>query len=418
MKYKITSDFLKLMFRRGDHHDSTNLNAIDELAKQNKLVGYIGFDATAPSLHVGNLMQVLKLKTMQNTGQKPIVLIGGGTTKIGDPSGKDSMRKIQSQSDIEKNIEKIKNILSKFITFGDGKSEALLVNNSDWLDELNYIEFLKIVGPHFTINRMLTFDSVKNRLDREQPLSFLEFNYMILQAYDFLQLNRNFGCNLQMGGSDQWGNIINGIELCRRMDEKEVYGLTSELLTTSSGNKMGKTADGAVWLSEEMLSPYNYWNFWRNTEDKDVIRFLRLFTYLPEKEIIELEKLEGSQINQAKIILANEATSMCHGKEQSLQAEETSKQTFLSGTYGDSLTTVEIPKNKIAKGLPIFLILKKAFNLSSGAEARRLLRSGGAKLNDKVITEETLLVNISDADENGIIKLSIGKKRHNLIKIV
>ena len=418
MKHKITSEFLKLMFRRGDYHDSTNLNTIDELANQNKLVGYIGFDATAPSLHVGNLMQVLKLKTMQNTGQKPIVLIGGGTTKIGDPSGKDSMRKIQSQSDIEKNIEKIKNILSKFITFGDGKNEALLVNNSDWLDKLNYIEFLKIVGPHFTINRMLTFDSVKNRLDREQPLSFLEFNYMILQAYDFVKLNRNFGCNLQMGGSDQWGNIINGIELCRRMDEKEVYGLTSELMTTSSGSKMGKTADGAVWLSEEMLSPYNYWNFWRNTEDKDVIRFLRLFTYLPEKEIIELEKLKGSQINQAKIILANEATSMCHGKEQSLQAEATSKQTFLSGSYGNSLTTVEIPKNEISKGLPVFLILKRAFNLSSGAEARRLLRSGGAKLNDKVVTEETLLVKTSDTDENGIIKLSIGKKRHNLIKIV
>tara|TARA_Y100000590_G_C15737109_1_gene1018958 strand:+ start:1 stop:1092 length:1092 start_codon:yes stop_codon:yes gene_type:complete len=362
-------------------------------------------------------MQILKLRIMQRCGQKPIALVGGGTTKIGDPSGKDKTRSIRAEKEINDNISRIKDVLKKFLRFGDSKTDALLIDNSQWLDKLNYIDFLREIGSHFTVNRMLTYDSIKSRLDREQPLSFIEFNYMVLQAYDFFKLNEKYNCVLQMGGSDQWGNILNGIELCRRMASKEVYGLTSDLLTTSTGSKMGKTAEGAIWLSEDMTSPYNYWNYWRNTHDDDVPMFLRIFTDLKEDEIIKLEKLQDSEINDAKVILANEATKMCHGAEKALESEKTSFSTFVEGEYGNSLPTLIVKKREIESGIPIFELIKRAFNLSSGGEARRILRSGSVKMNDEKIKIETYTVLIDNFDANGIIKLSIGKKRHSLIRL-
>ncbi|PPR77807.1 MAG: Tyrosine--tRNA ligase [Alphaproteobacteria bacterium MarineAlpha2_Bin1] len=413
---KPKSKFLKALFRRGDFHESNNIALLDELAINNKLIGYIGFDATAPSLHVGNLMQILKLRIMQHTGQKPIVLIGGGTTRIGDPSGKDEMRKIRDDNEIKENIDKIKTILSKFIIFGDGPNEAILVNNSDWLDKLNYISFLRDIGKFFTINRMLTYESVKNRLDRSQPLSFIEFNYMILQAFDFLKLNQDFSCNLQMGGSDQWGNILNGIELCRRYSAKEVFGITSELLTTSSGAKMGKTSKGAVWLSDNLLSPYEYWNFWRNTEDPDVIRFLKIFTDIPDKEINSININKIDEINEAKKLLATEATSMCHGRSNALEAEKTAKQTFDTGLYGNSLPTLNLNYSDLNGGITVFDLFKRAFNLSSGSEARRIIREGSAKINGLKVNNETNFIKNSDFDSNNTLKLSIGKKKHSIVK--
>ena len=341
------SDFMRTMMRRGDFHDATDFETLDGAAVEGGVVGYIGFDATAPSLHVGNLMQILKLRIMQGTGQKPIALVGGGTTKIGDPSGKDEMRQIRTADEIDANVERIKGLLGRFLTFGDGPTDALLVNNADWLDQLEYIPFLREIGRHFTINRMLTFESVKARLERESPLSFIEFNYMILQAYDFLELNRRFGCTLQMGGSDQWGNILNGVELCRRVDGATVFGLTSDLLTTASGAKMGKTAQGAVWLSEDMLSPYDYWQFWRNTEDADVGRFLRLFTDLPDDTLGDLEALDGAGINEAKKILATEATAMCHGRAAAEDAAETARKTFEQGKTGAALPTIDVPRGEL-----------------------------------------------------------------------
>ena len=415
---KPNSKFLKALFRRGDFHESNNIATLDELAINNKLIGYIGFDATAPSLHVGNLMQILKLRIMQQTGQKPIVLIGGGTTRIGDPSGKDEMRKIRDDEEIKQNIDRIKIILSKFIVFGDGPTDAILVNNSDWLDELNYISFLRDVGKFFTINRMLTYESVKNRLDRSQPLSFIEFNYMILQAFDFLKLNREFNCNLQMGGSDQWGNILNGIELCRRYSGKEVFGITSDLLTTSSGAKMGKTAKGAIWLSDNLLSPYEYWDFWRNTEDPDVIRFLKIFTDIPDKEINSININNVDEINEAKKLLATDATAMCHGRSNALEAEKTAKQTFESGSYGTSLPTLNLKSSDLQNGIPIFDLFKQAFNLSSGSEARRIIRDGSAKINDLKVNNETDIINNSNFEKSKILKLSVGKKKHSIVKKV
>ena len=413
---KTKSKFLKALYRRGDFHECNNIDALDELANKEKLIGYIGFDATAPSLHVGNLMQILKLRIMQQTGQKPIVLLGGGTTRIGDPSGKDEMRKIKNDEEIKQNINEIKKILSRFIKFGDGPNDAMLLNNADWLDQLNYISFLRDIGKFFTINRMLSFESVKNRLDRSQPLSFIEFNYMILQAYDFLKLNEQFNCNLQMGGSDQWGNILNGIELCRRYSGTEVYGITSELLTTSSGAKMGKTAEGAIWLSEKYLSPYQYWDFWRNTEDQDVVRFLKIFTDVSDKEISSININQIDEINDAKKLLATEATSMCHGRENALEAEKTAKQTFESGSYGESLPTINLNHSELSNGIPIFDLFKRAFNLSSGSEARRVIRDGSAKINDVKVINETELIEMSSFNSKNIIKLSIGKKKHSLIK--
>ena len=411
------SDFMRAMLRRGDFHDANDFEALDAAALQGGVVGYIGFDATAPSLHVGNLMQILKLRIMQQTGQKPIALVGGGTTKIGDPSGKDEMRQIRGDDEIQGNVERIKELLGRFLTFGDGPTDAILVNNADWLDTLEYIPFLRDIGRHFTINRMLTFESVKARLDRESPLSFIEFNYMILQAYDFLELSRRFGCVLQMGGSDQWGNILNGVELCRRVDQTGVYGLTSDLLTTASGAKMGKTAKGAVWLSEDMLSPYDYWQFWRNTEDADVGRFLRLFTELPDDEIARLEELEGAEINDAKKVLATEATAMCHGAAAAAAAADTAQKTFEKGKTGAALPTIDIPRAELEAGMPAFDLLRRCGLAASGGEARRLIKGGGARVNDTVIGEDTQPVTLQDLGEDGTIKMSAGKKRHALVRL-
>ncbi len=411
------SDFLRLATARGYVHQCTDPQALDDYAAAKTVTAYIGFDCTAPSLHVGSLVSIMLLRLLQKTGHKPIVLMGGGTTKIGDPSFRDESRPILSEEKIAENMAGIRKVFAKFLTFGDGPTDALMVDNAAWLDGLQYIGFLREFGQHFTINRMLSFDSVKIRLDREQPLTFLEFNYMILQAYDFFELARRHGCVLQMGGSDQWGNIVNGVELGRRVDNRALFGLTTPLLTTASGAKMGKTAAGAVWLNAEMLSPYDYWQYWRNAEDADVGRFLRLFTELPEDEIRALESLEGAGINEAKKVLANEATALCHGREAAAAAAETARRTFEEGALGDQLPTVEIPRARFQDGIAAFELFRLAGLASSNGEARRLIKGGGARLNDAVIADEMRNVGVSDLGD-GILKLSAGKKRHALVKIV
>jgi len=412
------SDFLKTVTERGYMHQCTSLDELDVKASSGIVTAYIGFDCTAPSLHVGSLLPIMMLRTLQKTGHKPIVLMGGGTTLVGDPSGKDESRKMLAAADIQANMDSIKQVFAKFLTFGDGPTDAVMVNNADWLNDLNYVEFLRDFGPHFTINRMLGFDSVKLRLDREQPLTFLEFNYMILQAYDFLELNRRVGCTLQMGGSDQWGNIVNGVELTRRVDGKEVFGLTTPLLTTSSGAKMGKTAAGAVWLNADQLSSYDYWQYWRNTEDADVGRFLRLFTELPITEIERLEKLEGQDINEAKKVLADETTRMCHGAQAAKAAHETAQKTFEQGQLGDDLPTFDIVKADLEQGIPAFAALVAAGLCTSNGEARRLIKGGGGRLNDKAFSSDTQTVTLADLNADGVAKLSAGKKRHALIRAV
>jgi len=412
------SDFLKTVTERGYLHQCTDLVELDSQASKGVVTAYIGFDCTAPSLHVGSLLPIMMLRTLQKTGHKPIVLMGGGTTLVGDPSGKDESRKMLTEADIQANMDSIKQVFAKFLTFGDGPTDAVMVNNADWLTSLNYIEFLRDFGPHFTINRMLSYDSVKLRLDREQPLTFLEFNYMILQAYDFLELNRRHGCALQMGGSDQWGNIINGVELTRRVDGKEAYGLTTPLLTTSSGAKMGKTAVGAVWLNAEQLSPYDYWQYWRNTEDADVGRFLRLFTELPLAEIERLESLEGQEINDAKKILADAATTMCHGADAAKAANATAQKTFEQGQLSDDLPTVDVPKAELDEGFAAFLALIKVGFCASNGEAKRLVKGGGARINDVAISDENQPVTTADLNADGVLKVSAGKKRHALIRAV
>jgi len=411
------SEFLRTLVDRGFVHQCTDTAALDDLASgAAPITAYIGFDATADSLHVGNLISIMLLRWLQRTGHKPIVLMGGGTTKIGDPSFRDESRKLRSVGDIERNINGIKGVFGKFLTFGDGPTDATMVNNADWLDELNYIEFLRDYGQHFSVNRMLSFDSVKIRLDRQQSLSFLEFNYMILQAYDFLELARRFDCRLQMGGSDQWGNIVNGVELGRRVDNCSLYGLTTPLLETASGTKMGKTADGAVWLNEERMSSYDYWQFWRNTDDTDVGRFLRLFTELPIDEITRLETLEGAEINEAKKILASEVTALCHGSEAASAAAETATDTFEQGGVGTKLPTTDIPAVELAAGIAAFELMHRAGLVQSKGEARKLIRSGGGRINDKVITDEQANITTNNVAQNGIIKLSSGRKRHALIR--
>lgn len=412
------SDFLKTVIERGYMHQCTGLDELDAKASEGIVTAYIGFDCTAPSLHVGSLLPIMMLRTLQKTGHKPIVLMGGGTTLVGDPSGKDESRKMLTTADIQANMDSIKQVFARFLTFGDGPTDAVMVNNADWLNDLNYVEFLRDFGPHFTINRMLGFDSVKLRLEREQPLTFLEFNYMILQAYDFLELNRRAGCMLQMGGSDQWGNIVNGVELSRRVDGKEVFGLTTPLLTTSSGAKMGKTAAGAVWLNTDQLSPYDYWQYWRNTEDADVGRFLRLFTELPIAEIERLEKLEGQDINEAKKVLADETTRMCHGADAAKAAHETAQKTFEQGQLGDNLPTFDIVKADLEQGIPAFATLVAAGLCTSNGEARRLIKGGGGRLNDKAFASDTQTVTLADLNADGVAKLSAGKKRHALIRAV
>jgi tyrosyl-tRNA synthetase len=384
----------------------TDAAALDSLAQKGPVTGYIGFDATAPSLHVGNLVSIMLLRRMQQAGHRPIVLMGGGTTKVGDPSGKDQSRQLLAAETIASNIASIRKNFERFLDFGDGTTGAIMLNNAEWLDGLEYLPFLRDVGPHFTINRMLTFDSVRLRLDREQPLTFLEFNYMILQAYDFLELSRRAGCRLQLGGSDQWGNIVNGIELARRMDGTELFGLTTPLITTADGAKMGKTAQGAIWLSAQMLSPYDYWQFWRNADDADVGKFLRLFTDLPLDEIQRLESLSGAQINQAKIALANAATAMLHGEEAARAAEETAHRTFAEGGAGEDLPTLSV-----GDGMNIAHALTALGFTPSNKEAKRKIAEGAVRLNDQPVSDPGLTVVVP----GGPVKLSLGKKRHALL---
>ncbi len=396
-------------------HQCTDLKMLDDLASQKTISAYIGFDCTAPSLHAGSLMQIMILRLLQRTGHKPIVLMGGGTTKVGDPSGKDESRKLLNDDTIAANMSGIKEIFTKFLSFGDGPTDAIMVNNNDWLNEINYINFLRDYGKYFSVNRMLSFESVKIRLDREHNLSFLEFNYMILQAYDFLELNRRYGCSLQLGGSDQWGNIINGVELGRRTDQCKIYGMTTPLLTTSSGAKMGKTASGAIWLNAEMLSPYDYWQYWRNTEDADVIKFLKLFTDLSLDEIAELKKVKTSEINEVKKLLANEATKLCHGTEAAIEAAETARRTFEEGGLGDALPSTNVPKAKLESGIFIFELFKLAGLAKSNGEARRLIKGGGGKLNGQKINDENQIITNVNMNNEGTIKLSAGKKRHVIL---
>lgn len=414
----VKSDLLHELTTRGYIHQCTDEAALDKLARSEIITGYIGFDCTAPSLHVGNLIAIMLLRKLQQTGHRPIVLIGGGTTKVGDPSGKDETRKLLSDTDIAANIAGIQQVFSKFLNFGDGAQEARLVNNADWLEALNYIEFLRDYGRHFSVNRMLSQDSVKLRLDREQNLSFIEFNYMVLQAFDFVELHRREGCRLQMGGSDQWGNIVTGIELGRRTNGLELFGLTSPLLTTAAGAKMGKTAAGAVWLNPDMLSPYDYWQFWRNAEDADVARFLKLFTELPLEEIGRLASLQGAELNEAKKILATEATALVHGRTNADRAAETARTTFEQGQIASNLPSVEIPRADLENGLGVLNASVLVGFVKSTGEARRQVKGGGIKINDEAVSNERQLLTSEDLTEDGVIKLSLGKKRHALIRPV
>ena len=414
------SEFLKIMTERGFVHQSSDIEGLDKLASEGRLVAYVGYDCTAPSLHIGHLLSIMMLRWMQTSGAgKPIALMGGGTTRIGDPSGKDETRVLRTVEEIEANKDSIKQVFAKFLQFGDRKTDALMVDNAEWLAPLNYIGFLRDVGRHFSVNRMLTMDSAKLRLERDQELSFIEFNYMLLQAYDFVELNRRYGCNLQMGGSDQWGNIVTGIDLGRRMGVKEqLLALTCPLLTTASGAKMGKTAAGAVWLNEAQLSAYDYWQFWRNTEDADVARFLKLFTFLPLDEIAKLEGLSGSEINEAKKVLATEATALLHGREKAEAAAETARKTFEQGTLADNLPTIEIPRADLEAGLGVLTAFVKAGLVASNSEARRQVQGGGLKVNDEPVTSDKATVGTADAGTTGVIKLSLGKKKHVLLKPV
>ena len=400
------SSLLKLLDERGYIHQLTDAAALDELAERETVTAYIGFDATAPSLHVGSLVQIMMLRRLQQAGHKPIVLMGGGTTKVGDPSGKDESRRLLTHDDIAGNIASIRRVFEHFLTFGDGPSDAVMADNADWLDTLEYIPFLREVGRHFTINRMLTFESVKLRLDREQPMTFLEFNYMILQAYDFLELSRRTGCRVQMGGSDQWGNIVNGIELARRVDGTELYGVTTPLITTADGSKMGKTERGAIWLNEELLSAYDYWQFWRNTQDADVGRFLKLFTDLRMDEIARLSALQFAEINEAKIVLATEATAMLHGREVAEAAAKTARTTFAEGGAGEDLPTLSV-----GAGINIAHALTEIGFTPSNKEAKRKIAEGAVRLNDEVIEDARLIVSVGGEP----VKLSLGRKKHGLL---
>ena len=415
MTYK--SALIQQFTERGYMHQATNLEGLDETAEQQIVPTYIGFDCTSDSLHVGSLVQIMMLRIIQKSGHKPIVLMGGGTTKVGDPSGKDTARPLLSDQDIEHNKQGIKSVFEKYLTFGDGPTDAVMVDNANWLDNLAYVRFLRDYGPHFSINRMMSMESVKLRLEREQPLSFLEFNYAILQAYDFLELRRRYGCLLQLGGSDQWGNIVSGIDLTRRVDAQEIFGLTSPLITTASGAKMGKSADGAVWLNAEKLSPFHFWQFWRNTEDADVGRFLALFTELSMDEVNRLAALQGAEINEAKIILANEATILCHGADAAREAMQTAQQTFVSGGgVSDGLPQTEIHADE-ANGMEMIAALNKVGFATSNGEARRLIRGGGARLNDAQINDEAKTLSPDDFID-GKAKISAGKKRHALLVLV
>jgi tyrosyl-tRNA synthetase len=412
------SDFLNTLASRGFIHQVSEPEALDALANSQPITGYIGFDCTAASLHVGSLLPIMILYWMQQTGHRPIALMGGGTTRVGDPSGKDESRRLLTDDIINDNLKGIRAIFTKFLKFGDGPHDALMANNADWLNTLNYIDFLRDVGRHFSVNRMLSFDSVRMRLERQQELSFLEFNYMVLQAYDFVELFKRTGCVLQMGGSDQWGNIVNGIDLGRRMANAQLFALTAPLITTSSGAKMGKTAAGAVWLDPNMVSPYDYWQYWRNTEDSDVGRFLKLFTVLPLQEIERLTALRGQELNEAKKVLATEATAMVHGRAAAEQAADTARRTFEEGALAETLPTIEIPRAELEQGLGVLTAHVKAELVGSTSEARRQVKGGGLKVNDVTVTDEKMMLTPRDLTPEGVIKLSLGRKRHVLLKPV
>ncbi|WP_372884870.1 tyrosine--tRNA ligase [Shimia sp.] len=415
MTYHPKSDFMSVMIERGFLADCTDYQGLDEALCKGVVPGYIGFDATAKSLHVGSLIQIMMLRWLQKTGHKPITLMGGGTTKVGDPSFRADERPLLTPDQIDANIAGIKQVFAKYLDYGDGATDALMLNNAEWLDDLNYLDFLRDIGRHFSVNRMLSFESVKSRLDREQSLSFLEFNYMILQAYDFLELNRRYGCLVQFGGSDQWGNIVNGIDLTRRVIDNQIFGLTSPLLTTSDGKKMGKSADGAVWLNADMRSPYEFWQFWRNTTDADVGRFLKLYTELPLDDCDRLGKLAGSDINDAKIVLANAVTTLCHGAEAAAAAEATAREVFEKGGIGDDLPTLTLSAGDIGDGISIVQLIVKSGLAKSGKEAKRLISENGARLDDAPLTDAGLMIDAAALASP--IKLSAGKKRHALVQL-
>ena len=414
------SEFLKVLTERGFIHQTSDFEGLDKAAAEGRISAYIGFDCTAASLHVGSLVQIMMLHWLQQTGHKPIVLMGGGTTRVGDPSGRDESRRMLTAEDIESNKRGIGSVFSKFLPFGSGPTDAVMADNAEWLLKLHYVEFLRDVGRHFSVNQMLTFDSVRLRLDREQPLSFIEFNYMILQAYDFVELNRRYGVTLQMGGSDQWGNIVNGIDLGRRMVPPQLYAVTTPLITLASGAKMGKTASGAIWLNADMLSPYDYWQFWRNTEDADVARFLKLFTTLPLDEVARLAALQGQEINEAKKVLATEATALLHGREAAGQAAETARVTFEQGALAESLPTVEIPSGILKEGIGVLTAFGPDYAklVPSMSEARRQVKSGGLRVNDEPVLDERGALTLSHLTAEGVIKLSFGKKKHVLLRAV
>ncbi|MDB2538191.1 tyrosine--tRNA ligase [Amylibacter sp.] len=416
MTYNPKSEFLQEMLSRGFLQDCTDMQGLDEKLLEGCMPAYIGFDATADSLHIGSLIQIMMLRWLQKTGHKPIPLMGGGTTKIGDPSGKDESRQLITTEIINENINGIQKVFEKYLSFGDNSNDAKIINNAEWLDKLNYIEFLRDIGKHFTINRMISMESVKLRLDREQPLTFLEFNYMLLQAYDFMELNNRYEVSLQMGGSDQWGNIVNGIDLTRRLNKKSVFGLTTPLLTKADGSKMGKSANGAIWLNSEKLSPYEFWQFWRNTLDADVGKFLKLFTELPVSECDRLGSLEGQNINEAKIILANEVTKLCHGEEAALSSEKTAHKVFTEDSSDENLPTLEILNTEIIDGISFTQALVRTGLVSSGKEAKRIIAGGGARLNDQVINDAGFMLYAADLQKTP--KISASKKKHALIKVI
>ncbi|MBW3616219.1 MAG: tyrosine--tRNA ligase [Proteobacteria bacterium] len=410
------SEFVRTLHARGFVHQITDAEALDRASAEGVVTGYIGFDATAPSLHVGSLVQIMMLRWLQKTGHRPIVLMGGGTTKVGDPTFRDTSRVMMEEAQIAANIASIRTVFGRLLAFDDGPTGAVMLDNDDWLSGYGYLEFLRTYGPHFTINRMLTFDSVRLRLEREQPLSFLEFNYMLMQAVDFLELNRRVDCRLQMGGSDQWGNIVNGVELVRRLQEQQAFGLTTPLITTAGGAKMGKTAAGAVWLNPDMLSPYDYWQFWRNTADADVGRFLRLFTELELDEIARLEALPGAEINQAKKVLANHATALVHGREAADTAAAAAESAFVRGEVSSDMPTVEVARDQLQTGVPLPVLANQIGLTGSSSEARRLLQGGGLRLNDVAQTDVNRLVTLADLGPEGALKLAVGKKKIMLVR--
>jgi tyrosyl-tRNA synthetase len=412
------SDFLRVVTERGYVHQCSDPEGLDAKALAGEVIAYVGYDCTAPSLHVGHLLSMMMLHWLQQTGGRPIALMGGGTTRVGDPSGRDETRKLLTIEEIEANKESIKRTFSRFIAFGEGAGGALMADNAEWLTKLNYVEFLRDIGRHFSVNRMLSFDSVKFRLERDQELSFLEFNYMVLQAYDFVELHRRYGCVLQMGGSDQWGNIVSGIDLGRRLGTAQLYALTCPLITTASGAKMGKTAAGAVWLDPDLVSPYNYWQFWRNTEDGDVGRFLRLFTVLPLDEIARLETLSGADINEAKKVLATEATALLHGREAAERAAETARVTFEQGALAETLPTIEVARSELEKGMSANAAFVQAGLVTSLSDARRQIRGRGLRINDETVTDENRILSTADLTPEGVIKLSFGRKKHVLLRPV